>query len=137
MMFLPLKNQPSQVAHQLTPRPVYCVFAGDIQLARAGADGDDHRVGEIFAVLRLDVKRRAFAEIDFGHEIVVELRAEALRLLLHPPGEFRSGDAVREAGEVIHVMRRGDLPAKLAAGHDDGAQLRAGGVERGGQPGRT
>ena len=61
--------------------------------------------------MRLDEEGRAFAEIDFGHQIVIELRAETLRLCLHPSGEFWSGDAIREAGEIIYIVRRGDLPA--------------------------
>src|SRR5206468_3327130 len=58
------------------------------------------------------------------------LRAETRRLLAHPLDQLRPLDPLREAGEVLHVGRETELPARLVAVDQERLQVGAGGVDR-------
>jgi hypothetical protein len=66
-----------------------------------------------------------------------ELGPEALRLLAHLAHQLRAEDAGREPRVVLDVGGEHELAAGLRALDHDRLQVRAGGVERRGQPGRA
>src|SRR5690606_9665034 len=113
-------------------------LAGDVELARIRADGDDHRIGnKNFAALGFDAEGRAMLKIHILHRVVDIARAELLGLRAHGFDQFRAKRAFREAGKIINLMGRGDLPTQLRAGDDHRVQLRARRIQRGGQPSRA
>src|SRR5690606_37166732 len=66
------------VAHAM---PDILILAGDAQLARVRADGDDDGIGAVdFAAASFDAERRAMFKIHFGHRIVNKASAELFGL---------------------------------------------------------
>ncbi len=54
--------------------------------------------------------------------------------LLHQPGALDRGG---EAREILDIVGDGQLAARLEAGHQDGGEIGARGVDRGGAAGRS
>ena len=65
------------------------------------------------------------------------LGAEAQRLLPHLDHQVRPHDPVPEPGPVLHHRRQHQLAACLEPLDQERLQVGAGGVQRGGQPGRA
>jgi hypothetical protein len=114
-------------------------LAGQAELARGGAGGDDDRPGAMAVRPRLHDVRLAHG---VGRELhardVVGLvdRAEALGLSAHALHELRAEDALGEAGVVVDVRRDHELAAGTEPLDHERRQVGAGGVEGGRVPGR-
>src|SRR5699024_7158436 len=68
------------------------VLAGDPERTRARAAGDDDGVGRVAFAARERELVRPFGIVDGFDDTVLDLRAEALRLLFHLVDELRSAD---------------------------------------------
>ena len=111
-------------------------LAGDVQPARARAGRDDHAVGGVL-VLGGAHDERPLGEVDLGDVDVVDHRAEPLGLRAKRLHQLGPHDPVREAGVVLDLGGEHELPAVHVAGEDDRGEVRAGGVDGGGQAGRA
>jgi len=100
------------------------------------ASRQDHRVGGEGSLGRLDAER-PLREVDPRRVLLVDARAEALRLLLEALHHVRSGQRLGKAGVVLDVRRQHQLPADRETRDDDRLQLRACGVQRRRPAGRT
>ena len=101
-----------------------------------GAGGDDDRVRAVHLVADLD-DLGVGGEVDLGDVARHELGAEALGLGAHLVHERRALDALREAGEVLHLGGGHQRATELRALEHQRVQVRAGGVDGGGVPGGT
>jgi hypothetical protein len=72
-------------------------------------------------------------KIDFCDGSGLEFRAEFLRLLAHVLNELRPQDAIREAREILDVRGERKLSAGLVAVDDQRLEVRAPGIDGGGQ----
>jgi hypothetical protein len=70
-------------------------------------------------------------------EGLLEAGAEARGLFAHVLRELEAVDAVREAGEIFHLARGGELAAGERSLEHEGIQAGAGGVNGGGETGAT
>ncbi len=95
------------------------------------------RVGGGALVAVGDDPEGAGREVDRVDGLEPDLGAEAPGLLAHLFDQLGPEDAVREAGVVLDLGGDGELAAGLRAFEHDRRQVGAGGVERGGQPGRA
>ena len=111
-------------------------FARDAGHARRRAGGDDDGLCKDDAIAEEKLAGLA-REIDRGDESLFEACAEAGGLLAHVLGELETVDAVREAGEVFHFARRGELAAGERAFEDKRVEIGAGGVNGGGEAGAS
>ena len=79
-------------------------------------------------VTRLDVA----GELERDDVVEHDLGAEPLGLLLHLDHELRTLDSLGESGVVFDLGRLHELAARLnGTGDDEGAQVRAGSIDRG------
>jgi hypothetical protein len=101
------------------------------QLPVPGAGRDDHGPGEVGLVADLD-DLGVRGEVDLGDVVGDELGAEALGLLAQVVHEVRAQDAVREAGEVLHIggVHQGATCRHRTLEHQR-FQVAAGGVDGG------
>jgi hypothetical protein len=61
----------------------------------------------------------------YAHGVFVkDASAKLLRLLHHPLHQFRTQNALREAGEVFHLGRRHQLPTHRASGNQQRVEHR-------------
>ena len=133
-----LKNAASQVAQYETPRPessssprtssFLCSAPIASTTVRALVDvvADDDLVDAAGLV----------GELDRGGLVGEEARAEALGLVAHRLHELRAHDPLGEAGVVLDLGRLLEQAAPEEALDDEGLEVRAGGVQRGGVAGR-
>ena len=75
----------------------------------------------------------AVVRLETGHFGVGEARAEFLRLRVHVQDQLRPVDAFGKTGKIFHHGGGRELAARMAAFEDERAQIRARGVNRGGQ----
>ena len=76
-------------------------------------------------------------EINAFDQIKLDLGAKVFGMFFHPLDQFGPAQTIGEARIILDFVRDGNLPAQLTAGDDDRRQLRAGGVQSGGQAGRA
>jgi hypothetical protein len=119
----------------LVPEALLLIGAGEGEAARNGAGGDDHGLGLDLLLLGEDLEG-ALGEVHALHGLGEYLRAHAQALLAHAVGEIHAQDALREAGEVLHVGGGGQLAARRDAVGQEALeehrrQLGARGVDRG------
>lgn len=118
------------------------VFGVEAEFAGAGTSGDDEGFalefagdvvvpGVVFDV-ELDGAARKFGS---GDEAGLEAGAKAFGLLLHGRHEVGAFDALLESREILDVGRSGELTALKVAVKDEGVEIGAGGVNRGGEAG--
>ena len=119
--------------HAAATQPRLAVEA-EPQRRRAG--GDDHGLGAVFGAARPDAER-PLGEVDAVDVDVDEARAEPLGLGAHRGHQVGALDAVREARVVLDVAGQHQLAAGRGARQHDRLEVGAGGVDRGGQPGRA
>ena len=103
---------------------------------RRRAGGDDHGLRAVLGAAGPDAER-ALGEVDPVDVDVDDARAEALGLGAHRGHQLGALDAVREARVVLDVAGEHQLAARRRTGEDDRLEVRARGVDRGGQPGRA
>ena len=87
-------------------------------------------------VIRLD-PQGAIAHLEIGHFRVGKTGAEFLRLRVHVHDQLRAVDAFGKAGKILHQRGGGQLAAGLPAFEHERVQVRARGVNGGGQTGAT
>ncbi len=109
-------------------------FAREAEPARGGAAGDDQRLRFRPGIVEL-YPQVALGGLEIRHRRVGETRAETLGLRLHGHDQFRPVDALREAGKILHQRGRRKLPARLVAFEHERGEIRARGVDGGGEPG--
>ena len=80
---------------------------------------------------------RPAAEIDARDVAEDVARPEPFRLLLEELHQLGAENTRRESGVVLDVGGDGELAARLRALDDERLEIRARGVERGGESGRT
>ena len=112
------------------------MFAGRVQMLVARAGGDDDRLRQDRVAVH-DELERPLGKIHGIHDAEARLRAETLRLLLHPRHQFVAVHALGEAGEILHDAGGGEQAAGLLAREDERRELGAGGIERGRPAGGT
>ena len=112
------------------------LLGGQAEHAGLGAGRDDHRPAPELAVADPDPER-GLGEVDPVGVGGDELGAEALGLLPELHHQLGTEDAVGEAGVVLDVGREHELPAGADALDDDGLEVGATRVDRGGQSGRA
>src|SRR5206468_769543 len=95
---------------------------------RSGGDDEAPRVEIPMRIERQT--ERAPRQVDRRGLTGQVLRAETRRLLAHLLDQLRPLDPLREAGEVLHVGRETELPARLVAVDQERLQVGAGGVDR-------
>lgn len=112
------------------------LLGGKIEPARACSRRDNQRVclDDLAADLQFKRVPRQVHGIKVGHP---QLRAKADRLLLHVLDQLRSLDTLGPAGKVFNQRRNGELSAGFVALEHEGLQVRAGGVDGGGESGAT
>ena len=131
----PEAKKPSQVAQELTPKPMSACSEGRLS-QRAEAPE---------AMMRVRVRMTSLADrelegglprgrrlVEVGH---AELGAEARGLLLHVFDELGTLYALGPAGEVFDESGDGELAAGLVAFEDEGFEVGAAGVDGGGEAG--
>ena len=114
------------------------LFAGQAQAVGAGTGGQDHGLGLERLAIGLDAER-PLGEIDRLGIGLHQAGAPAHGLGLEPVHQVRAEDAIREAGEILHVggghqLTTGDA-AVLKARDQQRAQVGAGGIDRSGVAG--
>src|SRR5581483_2226961 len=97
--------------------------------------GDHECRGEVLVVPQAGAER-ARREVHRRDVAEGEARAEARRLPLEHLHHLGAEDPVGKAGVVLDVRGDGELPAGLTALDHEWLEVRARGVERGGEPGR-
>lgn len=110
------------------------LLAGDAEGPPGRPGGEDDRPGLICLLTDphgLDVA----AEVDAGDVVGDELGAEAVGLLAQVVHQVGAGNAVGEAGEVLHLGGGHQCTAGLAALNEQRCEVGAGGVEGGGVSG--
>ena len=112
------------------------LLAGDVELARVAAGGDDDRRRAVLAGVGLDHLHAVVLDADAVHRRVHHLGAEVLGLGEHHGGEVAAEDAL-EAGVVLDQLGVEQLAAGGLGLDDHGADLAAAGVEGGGETGRA
>ena len=86
-------------------------------------------------MLPRDDSEGTLAKVCFSDGAGFEFRAEFLRLFAHVLDELRPQNAVRETGEILNVRGERKLAAGLVAIENEGLQVRARSVNRGGEAG--
>ena len=110
----------------------------DVEPARRRAGGDDQRLGRDRAALGQRDRERTLAEVDARDVALPRISVpNRSRLLPHLGHQVRPHDAVPEPGPVLHHRRQHQLTAGLEPLDEQRLQVGAGGVQRGGQPGRA
>ena len=79
---------------------------------------------------------RAAAEVDAFHQVEFHLSAEVFGMFFHALDQLGTAQAIGKAGIILDFVSDGHLATQLSPGDDDRRQLRAGGIEGGGQAGR-
>ena len=112
------------------------LLAGHAEVAGRGAHREDDGTGPVGLVTHGDRLDRPVQRhrVDVFH---AQVGAEPQGLLAHLVHQFRAGDAVAEAGVVLHLGGGHQRAAELGALEHQGRQLRAGRVDRRGISGRT
>ncbi len=108
----------------------------DAEPDRLGAGGHDHGLGAVLDAGGPEPEGAA-AQVDALHVRVHDPGSEALGLLAEQGHQLRALNAVGEAGVVLDLARDHELAAGRDAADDDRLQVGAGGVDRGGEPGRA
>ena len=113
------KKKPSQVAHVDRPWPISRASAARPSIsdcapvATMTASARDGRLGGV-GIADPHLEGR-LDEVDLGDLLRAELGAEARGLVPHACHELGAHDAVREAGEVLHLGGEHELAAGLVA----------------------
>ncbi len=103
---------------------------GDTELAGRCAHGEDHRARLVCGVADRHLLDRA-GQVDLVDVLHAQVRAEAQRLLAHLVHQVRAGDAVPEAGVVLHFGGGHQRATELDTFEHHGLELGSGGVHRG------
>ena len=112
-----------------TRRDPGLLLAGNPERPPGRAGGQHHglgAVGGLADVHRLDLVAPGTpgaGEVDAARVVGDELGAEALSLLAHGVHQLRAHDAVREAGEVLHLGGGHQGAARLHTLDDHGLRL--------------
>ena len=112
------------------------LLVGQVQVAGGGPGGEHDRAGAMHLAVdrhRLDVA----GQVDAVHVDRPQVGTEAFGLLADLGHQLGTLDALREAGEVLHLGGGHQRAAVLVALEDQRVQLRAGQVDRGGVAGRS
>ena len=123
------KKKPSQVAHVLTPMPSSSVLAGHAEVAGGGAHREDDGARVVGLVADGDRLDRAVQRhrVDVLH---AQVGAEPQRLLAHLVHQLGAGDAVAEAGVVLHLGGGHQRATELGALEHQRLELGPRGVDR-------
>jgi hypothetical protein len=101
------------VAQAETPKPLNFCSDGRSSQRACAAGRDHHRVGDIDVARVAFDPERALLEIEPGHMVGDEPRADMLGLLLHLLHQPGALDHLGKARIVLHVGRDGELAAGL------------------------
>ena len=107
-----------------------------VQPARVGAARHDHAQGPSL-LTRGPHDERVCPEVYLGHVVLDQLRAHPLSLRSHLLHQVGPHHRVLEAGIVLHIAGQHELAAVPRTHVYDGAEPRAGTVDRGRETGRT
>ena len=118
------------------PAAEVLALAGQPEHLGLGAGGDDQGLAAVLHVLDPGPERRP-GQLDLGGVGADELGTEALGLLAHLAHQLGPEDPGREAGVVLDLGGEHELAAGLRTFQDDRPEVRPGGVEGRGQPGRA
>lgn len=103
------------------------VLAFDPEVTGRGTAGDDQRAGLQPFSINLDPVWLPGLEL-LDHAVAVA-GSESFGLLVHALDQFRAVDPLREAGEIFHGRRCGQLSARQATFENEGREIGAGGVD--------
>ena len=130
------KKNPSQVAQAETPRPRRRVSESRPSQS-ADAPVATMTDWARYSVPRAQSRNGRSEKSTRSMSTSTIWRAEALGLGPERGHEVRALDAIGEARVVLDVRGEHQLPARCRAGEDDRLEVGPGGVDRGGQAGRT
>ncbi|VXB98138.1 hypothetical protein CITRIK5_70408 [Citricoccus sp. K5] len=117
-------------AHAVAGEPLLTLHA---ELSVGRPRGQDHRMGTVFGTVAEGDDLRRGLQVHRHDVLILDFSAESGGLLFQVGHQFRTEDALREAGEVLHV---GGVHQLTAGGHGpcdhEGIQVRACSVDGGG-----
>ena len=131
------KKKPSHVAHGRHAVAEQALLGFEAEHPRGRAGGDDHASGRGTRRRRRRCETADSRQVDAVDVGGDELGAEARGLLPEQHHELGPEDAVGEAGEVLDVGRQHELAAGADSFDDDRVEIGPGGVDRGGEAGRS
>ncbi len=116
------------IAH---PAAAELILAGHPELAVLCAHSQDHSAGQMYVRTDEDpVQSPVLGELDAGHIICLEPRAEPPGLITEVLHQLRAGDPLRKAGVVLHIGRLLEQAAPGEALDHQRLQIGAGRVQR-------